>query len=202
MDNKLIVSWLGKIKPGVNTQFFKYIDLLDLPDRNNPTKQFKDGYKQNEEKFNLKVLFDDQGQMDDNYFDYYSYKGSLSRPPCSSNTKWIVFMDTFSLGLTVVEMFKNSQEVEYSENNPVDQVMYYDSYRRVQKLEDRVVDIYINKQKKEFEEDMKGHFEKVEVESDKYFYQPGELPSGFKGAKKVEMNYMYSKIKKAQQSQK
>jgi len=29
---------------------------------------------------------------------------------------------------------------------------------------------------------MKGHFEKVEVETDKYFYQPGSLPSGFKGA--------------------
>jgi len=56
----------------------------------------------------LKVLFDNKDQIDDNYFDYYSYKGSLSWPPCSNNAKWIVFMDSFSLGLSVVEMFKNS----------------------------------------------------------------------------------------------
>lgn len=78
--------------------------------------------------------------------------------------------------------------------------MYYDSYRKIQKLEDRVVSIYINKQKKEFEDEMKGHFEKVEVETDKYFYQPGDLSSGFKGSQKVEMDYMYSKMKKGEGS--
>jgi len=38
MDSRLILSWLGKVKPGSNSDLFKYVDLLNLPDRTDPIK--------------------------------------------------------------------------------------------------------------------------------------------------------------------
>lgn len=51
----------------------------------------------------------------------------------------------------------------------------------------------MNKQK--ISDDLKGHFERVTTETDKYFYQPGRLPSGFQGATHVTNNDLFRENK-------
>ncbi len=138
-------------------------------------------------KFSLKSLLN--SQEDDNYYDYWAYTGSTTSPPCSHNTKWIVFMDTFPIGLTFLEMLKGSQYTFREQNAQLQK--YYSSHRTIQEREDRLVGIYINREKKELSDDLKGHFEQVTTQTDKYFYQPGKLSSGFSGASPVTYNDLY-----------
>jgi len=172
----MVVSWRGNLATSPSTTFFDSWDLMNLPDKNHPIKAFQGGEEEEEgegegeekkkkkkKKFSLKELIKDASD-DDNYYDYYSYSGSLTYPPCSQ-AKWIVFIDTFSVGLTFLEMFKLTQFTQL-----LPQPLYYQSYRNIQDKEARLISIYINAEKKEVDDDLKGHFEKVEVESYKYFY--------------------------------
>ena len=79
---------------------------MDLP---SPDSPYKSLLNINKKPFNLKQLLvdDNTSLLDDNYYNYYSYQGSLSSPPCTT-AKWIVFMDIFSVPLTVIEMIKDS----------------------------------------------------------------------------------------------
>lgn len=79
--------------------FFDSWDLLDLPEVDSPVRPFPEG------RFSLKSLLDSE----DDYYDYWTYGGSTTSPPCSHNTKWIVFMEEFAIGLTFLEMVRGSQ---------------------------------------------------------------------------------------------
>lgn len=62
--------------------------------------------------------------------DYYSYKGSLTTPPCTENVNWIIFKDPIVISLEEVLKLRDNMPLR--------------NYRNEQPLNDRVVHLYRN----------------------------------------------------------
>jgi carbonic anhydrase len=81
--------------------------------------------KEIQKAFDLTTLFPDNK-------DFYSYRGSLTTPPCTENVNWVIFKNPIIMSL--------SEVIKLKENMPIN------NYRDEQPLNDRKV--YINYAKK------------------------------------------------------
>uniref|UniRef100_A0A8C8TT11 Carbonic anhydrase 6 n=1 Tax=Peromyscus maniculatus bairdii TaxID=230844 RepID=A0A8C8TT11_PERMB len=67
-------------------------------------------------------------------YNYYTYEGSLTTPPCTENVKWFVFQDSVKLSKTQVERIENAIKNAHNET-------LHDGYRKTQPLNHRVVEV-------------------------------------------------------------
>lgn len=94
--------------------------------------------------FNLKSFFDQKnavlykqrsGHKDASFsWDYYKYKGSLSKPPCSENVEWFVLENKISISQSQLDNLKKFGLNKFS--------ISPDNIRHVQPMGDRIVEYY------------------------------------------------------------
>ncbi|XP_023421389.1 carbonic anhydrase 6 [Cavia porcellus] len=71
--------------------------------------------------------------LPENHFEYYTYHGSLTTPPCTENVRWFVLQDSVKLSRAQVWKIENSLLTH-------DNKTLHNGYRSVQPLHDRVVE--------------------------------------------------------------
>ena len=130
-------------------------------------------------------------------FSFYTYEGSLTKPPCNENTIHYVASEPIPLSNTVIELFKESLRIPDLKAQ-IGQIILNDnsimhSNRSVQKQNGRPVFFYESKsngfpiikrqRKKNIVEPT--HFERKKLDISKYFFvnvnddQPSNMPDEF-----------------------
>lgn len=186
-----VVSFLFKNKPGVYNKFLDSIDIFNLP---NP----HENYSTIENPFYIPNVFytmddDDASAMPP--FSFYTYEGSLTKPPCSERTTHYVAADPIPLSSTVIRMFKEAlrkpdlkseKDEKYivpSEDGEIE------NNRQVQPLNSRPVSIFdhvkfgcVTFPKKKKLLQPAGHYEKATRKATEYIFVNGSKPSNLPGA--------------------
>ncbi len=144
---KAVLSILFEKKYGSSNKFFDNLNTLYLPDRYNQEV----GLSQDHVDINL-LLMSDDGSILPSHFNYYSYQGSLSAPPCDEKTTWFIVADPLPLGSTVLDMFRDSVNVRVKMDTGEDEFEIKDTenpvidgnYREIQPINEREI-IYFDK---------------------------------------------------------
>ena len=180
---QVILTFLFEKKAGIYNKFIDDIDFFNLPNPVTIERHILNSL------FIPKVFYssdeDDIPTM--RPFDFYTYQGSLSFPPCTERTIIYVAAKPIQIGTTALQLFhealrrpdlitQNGDVIvsdNVSENNRVVQprngrpIFYYKSCH----FEDKKVVMKPT-----------GHYEKIKKEAVKYFYVSGEQPSGLPGS--------------------
>ncbi len=99
-----VLGILGK--EGKEHEDFEFLEMF-LPVKNGETKAI-------DKPFDLKTIFPA------NIDDYYSYKGSLTTPPCSETVDWVVFKNPIVLSVNqVLKLKKNMPLNNYRNEQPI-----------------------------------------------------------------------------------
>lgn len=210
------------LKPGKISlmDLFVYSSEADKLGSNNHTNKFLNGFLENKiinsSYFNTKETFSKTNIID---FNYYSYVGSFTSPPCEEEILWFIGEKPLPIGFTTLEYFKDSLKIsELSlEDNCVDTIELTDSKRNIMPKNNRQI-YYYNSElqiscdnkgnlkqekqntKKETEKH-EGHFEKVQDVITKYYYVNSDETTGVPGAINVSpqeagaISYTKNKIK-------
>ena len=102
MDSKnefTVISILGE--QGVETEYSEFLNLF-LPLKEGETKEIH-------ESFDLTDLFHDNTE-------YYSYKGSLTTPPCTEPVNWIILKESVTISKEAVNFLKNNMPLDNYRN--------------------------------------------------------------------------------------
>ena len=102
MDSKnefTVISILGE--QGVETEYSEFLNLF-LPLKEGETKEIH-------ESFDLTDLFQDNTA-------YYSYKGSLTTPPCTEQVNWIILKESITISKEAVNFLKNNMPLDNYRN--------------------------------------------------------------------------------------
>lgn len=113
-DNKIAVIAIMAIE-GNSSEPFNFLEKY-LPVKNGETKKI-------DAKFNLNLNLP-------LVRDYYTYKGSLTTPPCTQNVSWYIFKTPITIS---IEQVKQLQELMPSNN-----------YRNEQPINNRIIRQYIS----------------------------------------------------------
>jgi carbonic anhydrase len=184
---QVILSFLFEKKAGVYNKFIDDLDFFNLP---NPVEKEKEVTA----NIHLNKIF--YGSQDKEYpfwkpFSFFTYRGSISQPPCTERTIVYVGSKTIKIGSTALELFREAIRVPDMQNTITGEIIVSqfprENNREVQNLFGRAIFHYDHvkycgpdppKQKVK----PKGHFEKVIKKLTSYFYVNGEHPSGVPGA--------------------
>ena len=102
MDSKnqfTVISILGE--QGFETEYSEFLNLF-LPLKEGVTKEIH-------ESFDLTDLFQDNTA-------YYSYKGSLTTPPCTEQVNWIILKESITISEEAVNFLKNNMPLDNYRN--------------------------------------------------------------------------------------
>ncbi len=186
----LVLSFLFKRSPGVYSKFIESIEVFNLP---NPLDKFRDLQK---DIFIPDVFFNEnedssQGMIP---FSFYTYEGSLTRPPCNENTIHYVASEPIGISNTLLEIFHEAlriPDLQTSTGNIIvndTSIMYNNRY--IQKQHGRPVFFYdsklscptIKRLRKGGDREVHGHYERRKSSVKQYFFVNGDKPSGMPGA--------------------
>ena len=182
ISKQVILSFLFVRKPGIYNKFIDDVDFFNLPNPVTKERNLLNGL------FIPKVFYssDDEDLPIMRPFDFYTYQGSLTFPPCTERTIVYVAAKPIQIGSTALQLFHEALRIpdmitptgdvvvsnSITENNRVLQpvngrpIFYYKSCDLIKK---KIVK-------------PSGHYEKVIKEATKYFYVNGQEPSGLPGA--------------------
>lgn len=181
----VVVSVLFTKKAGVYNRFIEKLDFFNLPN-----VVYSD-VDVNSSLYLPDVLFssdsDDVSIMKP--VSFYTYKGSLSAPPCSENTINYVLAKPIELSTTALQLFKEAIRIpdyrDVSNGNIYVNKEKAENNRAVQENNGRQVFYYDHvkycgaepEKSKSFEK-VDGHYEKVKSSITQYVYVNSEKPSG------------------------
>jgi len=194
---QLVLSFVFKKKAGVYNKFIDDLDFFNLPNKISKKRAILT------DLFIPKIFYnaDYQDIATMKPFNFYTYQGSLSAPPCSERTIYYVAATPIKLGSTAIQMFQEALrtpdvvdpvtgERTVSDSRP-------ENNRAIQPLNGRAVFYYDSEKfcgnKKTIEKALtlrnsgsrkkvKGHYEKVPTQMTEYYYVNGPKPSGLPGS--------------------
>lgn len=186
---QLVFNILFTAYPGIYNKFIEDLDLFNLPNPVNPTKDILHELNINKMMFET----EEAGGLNQKYFSFYTYMGSLSSPPCTQNTIHIVSADPVRLGTTALSLFKEALKVPESvdlEGNVYKSKGLTDNSRKTQPLNGRKIYYYQNTIKNdpapsvdpETGVSKDGHYEKITKQYYSYYKVDGSEPSKLPGA--------------------
>ena len=190
---QVILCFVFEKKPGFYNKFIDDIDFFTLPNPLSPSKDL-------ENKLFIPKIF--YNAKDDDIaimkpFDFYTYQGSLTAPPCTERTIVYVAAKPIKLGTTAIQLFQEALRTPdlmaipsgdilvsnaITHNNRAIQnrngrnIFYFDS------SEDMCIEKPKGKPRKQ------GHFERLDKEMTQYYFVSGSKPSGMPGAFVVSKN--------------
>ena len=184
---QVVLSFLFEKNAGIYNKFIDDLDFFNLP---NPVE------KQKELKANLHLnkLFYNSGENEYPFwkpFSFYTYRGSISQPPCAEKTIVYVASETIKIGSTALELFREAIRMPDMQNSVTGDIVISqfpaENYRKNQELFGRSVFHYnhvkhCGPDPKKKRNKPKGHYEKVIKRLTNYFFVNGENPSGVPGA--------------------
>jgi carbonic anhydrase len=186
---KVVLSFMFKAKPGVFNKFIDKLNFFDLP---NPAEKSKDitstlfipqiFFNSDEDDISIMVPFS-----------FYTYQGSLTRPPCNEDVIYYIASKPIELSNTAITLFKEALRVPDrmdTMGNVVTSDVLQENNRAVQPLYGRSIFHYDMKKyncpefkKKNFKvPHPHGHYEKKEKTSTEYVFVNGMEPSGIPNA--------------------
>ena len=119
-------------------------------------------------------------------FDFYTYQGSITFPPCTERTIVYVAAKPIQIGSTALQLFQEALRIPDIITQTGDVIVSNhvpENNRSIQPVNGRPIFYYksceIIKKKVVVPS---GHYEKIIKEATKYFYVNGEDPSGLPGA--------------------
>lgn len=142
-------------------------------------------------------------------FNYFSYIGSFTSPPCEEEVVWYIAEKPIPIGYTTLEYFKDVLKITETNENCIDTIELTDNIRHVKDLNKREVYFYntemplfskfnddydkskinieqetakSNKNIKKENSDDIGHFEKANSIVTKYYYVNSDESSNIPGA--------------------
>jgi len=194
----VIVSFLFKRSPGVYNKFLEQLDVFNLP---NPLDKFRDLEK---DLFIPDVLFNvnEESPASMTSFSFYTYEGSLTRPPCAEKTIHYVASDPIGLSSTVIELFKESLRIPDLIDNSGAKLVNDNSImwsnRKTQPLHGRSVFFFDSRKygcptpkkmrRGSGQVGTHGHYERKTSTVEQFFQVDGDQPSGMPGAFVVTEN--------------
>lgn len=187
ISKQFILSLLVERSPGVYNYFIEDLDVFNLP---NPLSPEVDILK----NLNINKLFystEEEGSFfTTRDFDFYTYQGSLSAPPCTQNTIRIVGAKPIQLSSTAITLMKEAiklPDTVDAQGNLTVNTGSVESNRDTQPINGRRV-YYFDAGVKEApkvqkpEQEEKGHYEKLKKTYTSYFHVSTDKPSGLPGA--------------------
>lgn len=184
---QVVLSFLFEKKAGVYNKFIDDLDFFNLP---NPAEK----HKELTANLHINKIFYTSDEKEYPFwkpFSFYTYRGSISQPPCTERTIVYVASQTIKIGSTALELFREAIRMPDMQNTITGQVIVSnfprENNRDVQPLNGRAVFHYDHvkycgpdppKEKVK----PKGHFEKVIKKLNTYFFVEGQQPSGVPGA--------------------
>jgi len=192
-DKQVILSFMFKKAPGIYNKFLNQLDIFNLP---NPLDKERDLQK---ELYIPDILFNLNEESPSSMipFSFYTYEGSLTRPPCSEKTIHFVASEPIGLSSTVISLFKESLRIPDLETQDgtvmVNETSILYSNRQTQNLYGRNIFYYNSKKygclfnrklKKPSPSNVykSGHYERKTSKLESYFFVEGNKPSGLPGA--------------------
>eukprot|EP00340_Litonotus_pictus_P006426 CAMPEP_0170521004 /NCGR_PEP_ID=MMETSP0209-20121228/6342_1 /TAXON_ID=665100 ORGANISM="Litonotus pictus, Strain P1" /NCGR_SAMPLE_ID=MMETSP0209 /ASSEMBLY_ACC=CAM_ASM_000301 /LENGTH=311 /DNA_ID=CAMNT_0010807641 /DNA_START=886 /DNA_END=1817 /DNA_ORIENTATION=- len=187
VHKKVVLSILFTSSPGSLNKFFDKINVYDLPNPLDKTREIDTSifipyvfFKADEEDMNILKPFS-----------FFTYNGSMTAPPCEEEVIFYVTSDPIPLSNTSITLMKEALRTpdmyDTRGNIQIDNNVY-ENFRNIQPLNGRAVfhydhnkydcPEYSNKIKEGKEDDKNGHFEKISKEAERYFFVPGYQPSG------------------------
>ena len=184
---QVVLSFLFEKKSGVYNKFIDDLDFFNLP---NPIEKERDILT----NIHLNKIFYQSHDKEYPFwkpFSFYTYRGSISQPPCTERTIVYVASDTIKIGSTAIELFKEAIRVPDMQNTVTGEVIVSklpaENFRELQSLNGRAVFHYdhikycgADPVKEKIKP--KGHYEKVIKKITNYFFVNGQNPSGVPGA--------------------
>ena len=184
---QVVLSFLFEKKAGVYNKFIDDLDFFNLP---NPVEKEKEVTS----NLHLNKIFYTSDEKEYPFwkpFSFYTYRGSISEPPCTQQTIIYVASKTIKIGSTALELFRESIKMPDMQNSVTGEIIVSnfpaENNRDVQNLFGRAVFHYDHIKycgpdppKKKIKP--QGHYEKVIKKLTNYFYVNGENPSGVPGA--------------------
>jgi len=193
------LSFLIEKTPGIINQFFEDLNYFELPNTYNKVKVLP------LQIYIPKIFHHKNSETEQNSipnmlpFSFYTYQGSITFPPCSENTIVYVASQPIKLGSSALSLFQEALRLP-DRKNEIGDIIAFNwipvSNRNTQPLNGRPVFYYnhkrycgnnpeIPKQKEE------GHYEKIQIPINRYFYVNNDKPSGLPNSfvvSKVEAN--------------
>lgn len=188
ISKQVILSFLFKKSPGVYNKFIDRLDFFSLP---NPI----DTYRELTQDIFLPLIFfnsDEDTIPSMQPFSFFTYEGSLTRPPCTERTTHYVVADPIPLSNTVISLFKEAIKMPDMKDsaNPSQTIVSEDleNSREVQPLNGRSVFIFDHRRYGCAQEKPKhkkiepsGHYEKIKRDAIEYIFVNGQSPSRIPG---------------------
>ena len=184
---QVVLSFLFEKKAGVYNKFIDDLDFFNLP---NPVEKEKDI----QSNIHLNKIFYHSDNKEYPFwkpFSFYTYRGSISQPPCTEKTIVYVASKTIKIGNTALELFREAIRMPDMQNSVTGEVIVSqfpaENYRETQNLNGRAVFHYdhvkyCGPDPPRKKSKVKGHYEKVIKKLTNYFFVNGENPSGVPGA--------------------
>lgn len=116
--------------------FFNHLDILALPNINNPEMDCFLG-----ETFSVHMFTQLEDFLDTPVpFNYYRYEGTRASPPCTPHTTWLVTLTPIAMGSTVLEMIRDALKNPLADAEDSGVPLNFDGNNRdIQEEEDRVI---------------------------------------------------------------
>jgi carbonic anhydrase len=189
---QVVLSFLFEKKPGSSNRFLDDLDFYNLPNHLNKKVDLTKNININ----NLFYSTESKEPPVAKSFSFYTYQGSLPFPPCTENTIVYVASKPFKIGSTALALFIETLRIpdfmDQQGNIIVSNWMPH-SNRSEQPNNGRPIYHYDHKKYcnvEELPESPKnfGHYEKMVVKHDKYFYVNSQFPSGIPNSYVVSEN--------------
>lgn len=190
---KAILSFLYTGKPGIYNKFIDDIEFFNLP---NPSDQMR--YLHNKLYIPNALLSQDDGSTSVmKPFDFFTYQGSLTYPPCVENVIHYVVANPIPASITALDLFKEALRMpdfeDQSGNVITSKEIPLRNARDTQPLNGRAVFVYdsaifnpplfgAQDEDEKYNVKKAGHFEKQQQEVTDYMYVEGSELSNLPGA--------------------
>jgi carbonic anhydrase len=182
ISKQVMLCFLFERKPGIYNKFLDDVDYFNLP---NPVTKERNILNS---LFIPKVFYtaDDDDIPIMRPFDFYTYQGSITSPPCTERTIVYVAAKPLQIGSTALQLFQEALRIPDMITQTGDVIVSDNingNNRALQAVNGRPIFYYKSCDiiKKKVVQPT-GHYEKVIKEATKYFYVNGEQPSGLPGA--------------------
>jgi carbonic anhydrase len=185
---QFILSFLVSKKPGVYNKFFDDIDFFNLPSTTSREREINKNifiprlfYEANEKTYPLMKKFN-----------FYTYQGSLTAPPCTERTIHVVAEKPIELSTTTVALFKEAikmPDIIDQEGNITLNTSTPVNNRKTQPMNGRIVYYYdtmryegpdpeLRNKKSADDKKKNGHYERMVKKMTTYYHVTGSKPSG------------------------